>query len=72
MLYQRTILSAGDYEDTTDDELQDKIRKQWYVFRDNELPRITNALDDWLKQHDAMSAATPHPLTSPEGQGGPM
>jgi hypothetical protein len=72
MLYQRTILSAGDYEDTTDDELQDKIRKQWDAFRENELPKITNALEGWLKQQDAMRAATSPPIASPEGQGGPL
>ena len=59
-IYQRSFLKPEDYEDASDDELEEKIRKHWTAFLENDLPKIRAALkaEDWIWQ----SANTPPPM----------
>lgn len=50
MIYDRSFLASKSYEDGSDDELTEEIRKQWAKFVDNDLPLITDVVSGWIKQ----------------------
>ena len=51
-IYQRSFLKPEDYEDASDDELEEKIREHWTAFLENDLTKIKAALkaEDWIWQ----------------------
>ncbi len=59
-IYQRSFLKPEDYDDASDDELEEKICEHWTAFLENDLPKIRAALkaEDWIWQ----SANTTSPI----------
>jgi len=59
-LYRRTLLTSDSYEEDTEGDREEKIRKQWAEFLEKDLPRIVAALKEekWIWE-----AADPNDLT---------